>query len=128
MAAFPDFTTSGDLPPGVHRASLTDVLDRFGQGTPHRRIMAQRLQRIYTLAIQSGHVRHFIIFGSFVTTKPAPGDVDIFLMMEDDFDVHQVAGEVALIFQHIGAQNYEGASIFWIHRLAALEGEEAALA
>jgi len=36
-------------------------------------------------------------------------------------------GETAFIFDHIAAQNYEGASIFWIRRLAVLEGEEAAV-
>lgn len=61
------------------------------------------------------------------TAKPDPGDVDIFLLMEDTFDVSQLSGEIALIFDHIAAQNYEGDSIFWIRRLAALEGEEAVI-
>ena len=34
-------------------------------------------------------------------------------------------GETSLIFDHVATQNYEGASIFWIRRLAALEGEQA---
>jgi len=77
--------------------------------------------------VKTGHLARFIIFGSFVTNKLAPGDVDIFLLMENTFDVSQLSGEAALIFDHIVAQNYEGASIFWIRRLAALEGEEAAV-
>jgi hypothetical protein len=63
-----------------------------------------------------------------VTTKPDPGDVDIFLLMENTFDVSQVSGETALIFDHVITQNYEGASIFWIRRLAAFEGEETTVA
>ena len=43
------------------------------------------------------------------------------------FDVSQLSGETAIIFNHLDAQNYEGASIFWIRRLAALEGEDAAI-
>ena len=35
---------------------------------------------------------------------------------------------MALIFDHVATQNYEGASVFWMRRLAALEGEEAAVA
>ena len=49
------------------------------------------------------------------------------MLMEDTFDAQQVAGEAAMIFDHIAAQHYEGASIFWIRRMAAIDGEEAAL-
>jgi hypothetical protein len=62
-----------------------------------------------------------------VTAKPAPNDVDIFMLMDDTFDAQQVAGEAVLIFDHIAAQQAEGASIFWIRRQAAIGGEEAAL-
>ena len=47
--------------------------------------------------------------------------------MEDSFDAGLLSGEAALIFDHLATQNYEGASIFWIRRLAALEGEQAAV-
>ncbi len=47
--------------------------------------------------------------------------------MEDTFDVRQVADETRIIFDHMAAQNYEGASIFWLRRVAALDGEEAAI-
>lgn len=122
---WPNFNEAGDLPPGVHQAILTEVLEHFGSGTPQRQIMARRLEHVYSLAAGTGHLTRFIIFGSFVTNKPDPGDIDIFLLMEDAFDVSQVAGEAALIFDHVVTQNYEGASIFWIRRLAAFEGEEA---
>jgi hypothetical protein len=114
--------------PGIHRASLIEVIEHFGQSTPQRQVMARRLEHIYTLAIGTGHLARFIIFGSFITTKPHPGDVDIFLLMENTFDVSQVSGEAALIFDHAATQNYEGASVFWTRRLAALGGEEATVA
>jgi hypothetical protein len=128
MKQWLDFNENGDLPPGIHQATLTEVIEHFGQTTPRRQIMAHRLEHIYTLAVGTGHLARFIIFGSFVTTKPDPGDVDIFLLMENTFDVSQVSGETALIFDHVITQNYEGASIFWIRRLAAFEGEEATVA
>jgi hypothetical protein len=128
MKQWSDFIENGDLPPGIHQATLAEVLEHFGHNTPQRQIMARRLEHIYTLAVGTGHLARFIIFGSFVTTKPDPGDVDIFLLMENTFDVSQVSGETALIFDHVITQNYEGASIFWIRRLAAFEGEEATVA
>ena len=33
----PPFTASGDLPPGIHRATLAEVLERFGSGSPQPR-------------------------------------------------------------------------------------------
>ena len=88
---------------------------------------AQRLDRIYDIAVGTGQTARFIIFGSFVTDKTNPQDLDIFLLMEDTFDIRQVTGEARIIFNHMAAQNYEGASIFWLRRMAALDGEDAAI-
>jgi len=88
-------------------------------------LTVSRLKRIYALVKGTGHLARFILFGSFVTAKPAPNDVDIFLLMENSFDAGQVSGETAILFDHSAAQNYFGASIFWVRRLAALEGEQA---
>jgi hypothetical protein len=79
------------------------------------------------LAYSTGQVARFIVFGSFVTAKIVPGDVDIFLLMEDTFDSNQVRGETAIIFDHLAGHNIEGASVFWIRRQAAIGGEQATL-
>src|SRR5438093_7724676 len=62
-----------------------------------------------------------------VTAKSEPNDVDIFLLMEDSFDVRQVSSEARLVFDHAAAQNLLGASVFWIRRAAALGGEDATI-
>ena len=127
MKKWPEFNRNGDLPRGIHRASLGDVIEHFGTSNLRRAILAQRLNRIYDLAVGTGQTARFIIFGSFVTNKPNPQDLDIFLLMEDTFDIRQVAGEARIIFDNMASQNYEGASIFWLRRMAALDGEEAAV-
>jgi hypothetical protein len=127
MKDWPDFNDNGDLPSGIYQATLAEVIEHFGKGTPQRRVVARRLEHIYALVAQTGHLARFVIFGSFVTTKPDPVDIDIFLLMEDTFDASRLSGETALIFDHVAAQNYEGASIFWIRRLVALEGKQAAV-
>ena len=104
------------------------MLQHFGTGTVQRRLVGQRLERIYTLAFSTGQVASFAVFGSFVTAKPDPGDADIFLIMKDTFNAHQVRGEAAIIFDHLAVQNVEGVSVFWIRRLAAIGGEHEALA
>lgn len=127
MKNWPKFNNNGDLPKGIHKASLSDVIDHFGKGNFQRAVLAQRLYRIFKLAVETGQIARFIIFGSFVTDKPNPQDLDIFLLMKDTFDIRKVEGEARIIFDHMTAQNYEGASIFWLRRMAALEGEEAAI-
>ena len=127
MQQWPDFDSNGDLPVGIYQATLSEVIAHFGTSTLQRRMVAQRLARMYALARSTGQLARFIIFGSFVTAKRAPNDVDIFMLMEDTFDAQQVTGEAAMIFDHLAAQHSEGASIFWIRRMAAIDGEEAAL-
>ena len=127
MPQWPDFDSSGDLPVGIYQATLPEVIAHFGTSTLQRRIVAQRLARIYALARSTGQLARFIIFGSFVTAKREPNDMDIFMLMEDTFDAQQVTGEAAIVFDHLAAQHSEGASIFWIRRMAAIDGEDAAL-
>ena len=126
MKQWPAFNSNGDLPTGLHRATLEQVCQHFGV-TPRRAIMAERLTRIYRLAQATGYLARFVIFGSFITDKSEPEDVDIFLLMEDSFDVRTVSNEARLVFDHGAAQNSLGASVFWIRRAAALGGEEATI-
>ncbi len=123
----PAFTETGDLPCGVYNAALDDILDRFGQSSVKRKIIALRLQRICEIASTTGHLRRFIIFGSFITKKSEPNDIDVFMIMEDTFDASQLTGKSQLLFDHAVAQTYFGGSVFWIRRLAALNGEQAAI-
>ena len=127
MKKWPEFDDNGDLPTGIHQATLAEVLQHFGTGSIQRRLVGQRLARIYKLAKSSGQVARFIVFGSFVTAKHDPGDVDIFMLMENSFDLNQVRSKAAIIFDYLAVQNVEGASVFWIRRLAAIDGEQEAL-
>jgi hypothetical protein len=117
----------GDLPPGVYRASLSEVAQRFGRGSARRVAIASRLERIERLARSTGHLARLVIFGSFVTEKVEPNDVDVFLLMEDSFDVGALTGESRLVFDNAAADSYLGASVFWMRQMAALGGEQAAI-
>ena len=127
MKEWPPLNDAGDLPPGLHLATLAEVIERFGKSNLRRAAVARRLERAYALVRATGHSARFIIFGSFVTAKTEPNDVDIFLLMDDAFDVSKVTGEAAILFDHLAAQNYAGASVFWLRRLGALGGEQAAI-
>jgi len=122
--ALPAFNEEGDLPLGVHRATLAEVLERFGQGSLQRCAVSDRLNRVYQLVVLTGHLARFVVFGSFITAKDEPNDVDIILLMEDAFDLASVTGEAALVFQHMEADAHFGASVFWTKRSGALGGEQ----
>jgi len=111
---FPAFNEEGDLPEGVYRARLADVLKRFSAGTAKRRAVAARLTSIYNLVEATGKLERMVIFGSFITAKPEPNDVDIVLIMRDDFNLSNCDEEAGKLFDHREAQLEFGASIFWI--------------
>jgi len=123
----PQLTEYGELPLGVHPAPLHEVLDRFGVGSDQRKALALRLMRVYRVAQASGHLARFVIFGSFVTGKIDPNDVDVFLLMADTFDVSRLSGDASLLFAHAAAQAHFGASVFWLRRLAAWPDEPRAI-
>ena len=109
----PDFNADGDLPPGVYPVTLAEALARFGGGSARRRVVSNRLVRLHELATSTGCVARFVVFGSFVTAKPDPRDVDVVLIMEDRFDVSAVTGDAAAVFSHSDADARLGASVFW---------------
>lgn len=121
----PEMTDNGELPLGVHPASMRETLARFGTGHPQRIGVGERLARIYQLAASTGHLARFVVYGSFVTDKSQPNDVDVFLVMDDDFDGGQLEAEAALLFDHAAADAHFGASVFWVRRTTALGGEQA---
>ena len=127
MKQWPAFDEDGDLPIGIHQATLAEILQHFGTGTSQRERIGQQLERIFALVNRTGQVVRFIVFGSFVTAKPNPGDVDIFLLMEDSFDVTRVQDETALVFNPQRVQDVLGASVFWIRKQGLMNSEQEAV-
>jgi hypothetical protein len=116
----PAFDIRGDLPVGVHQATLTEVLARFDHGTPQRELVTTRLVRVYELAQRTGKLLRFIIFGSYVTAKPEPNDIDIILVMRDDFREEDYTEDVLPVFNHLRAHDELGVSVFWTRPGAVL--------
>jgi hypothetical protein len=96
----PQLNRVGALPEGVHQATMDEVLAQFGSGTSQRQAVTARLQRIYHLARATGKQERLILFGSYITAKPDPNDVDIILVMHDDFDVQTCDEESQTLFDH----------------------------
>ncbi len=118
----PELDSQGDLPEGIHRATLAEFLVRFGGGSIARQAATASLQRIHNLARGTGKLERFIIFGSYVTAKSEPNDVDIVLVMANDFRYNDYTGETHDLFVHDQATVGFGASVFWVRPAAILIG------
>ncbi|MDE0317423.1 MAG: hypothetical protein OXM61_21305 [Candidatus Poribacteria bacterium] len=110
----PNLNLAGELPEGIHTATIDEVIAQFGSGTPQRMTVTQRLQRIYQLAKSTDHLERILIFGSYITAKPEPNDIDVVIIFDDDFDMAVCSEEVKNILNHQQAAEEFGASIFWI--------------
>jgi hypothetical protein len=73
----PQLNENGDLPPGVHAAGWTEIGQRFGTGSSTRVRAMAALKHLHELAVRTGALRSFYVFGSFVSAAPAPRDVDL---------------------------------------------------
>jgi hypothetical protein len=110
----PAFNEAGDLPPAIYKASLDEVRTRFDFGSGKRAACSRRLSHIYALAKRVAQLHRFILFGSYVTNKPEPNDLDIILIMDDEFRLEDCPLEAQGLFDHAVAQARYGASIFWV--------------
>src|SRR5262249_33708061 len=110
----PDFNEGGDLPVGVYAVTLDEIRARFGAGTTQRQEVTARLNHIVEMAARTGFLDRLIVFGSYITAKPEPNDVDVVIVMRDDFRAELVAEEVQALFNHQRAEAELGASIFWV--------------
>lgn len=70
----PPFQPNGSLPPGVHEATWGELTLRFGTSDRRRALLAGL--RVALRALARAGCSRFFLDGSFVTSKPEPGDWD----------------------------------------------------
>lgn len=75
--------------------------------------LVDRLHALVELAAPTGALRRVFVWGSFVTTKPAPGDLDVLLIMAEDFEVEQTAVPAQVVFDSIRAKLLFESDVFW---------------
>lgn len=110
----PAFNDLGDLPEGRHAAAISEVVARFGVGTPQRAAVTDRLRRLYELAVATGHLNRLVVFGSYVSDVADPNDIDVILVMRNDFVTEGCPADSLVLFDHARANDELGASIFWV--------------
>ena len=92
----PAFRSDGYLPAGLHLATESEILFRFGSSNRHRRRLAIRLRTWIELSRAVG-ARRLLVDGSFVTAKRTPGDVDSVVLLPADFQQLVENGNIAAL-------------------------------
>lgn len=113
MVVLPDLTVEGELPPGLHTADWHEFQSRFGGASLRREWLTGRLRELLELANSNGKLRRIFIWGSFVTAKTAPKDVDILLIMDEDFDIDGLAAPAQDVFDSVRAKLRFQSDVFW---------------
>ncbi len=109
----PEFTDEGELPPGVHIADWPEFQSRFCGSSLRRQWLSGRLRTLLELAASTGELRRVFVWGSIVTAKPAPKDLDVLLIMGQDFEVDRVAPPAQGVFDSVRARLMFKADVFW---------------
>ena len=99
-------------PQGCHLASLDEVVARFGAGSGQRQAVTDRLRRISHLATATGRLDRLLVFGSYVSDNKDPNDVDVILVMRNDFRSEDCLANSSVLFDHARADEELGASVF----------------
>jgi predicted nucleotidyltransferase len=112
--SLPAFNEFGDMPEGIYPHSLEETIALFGSGSAQRQEVTARLMNICDLAVKTGRLDRIIVFGSYVTQKADPDDVDVVLIMRDEFALADCPQESLVLFDHARADAELGASVFWV--------------
>lgn len=80
----PEFYADGNLPSGLYAATLEEVIERFEGKNLKRRKLTRSLKQ-FCLFIRD-HSDEVYLFGSYITTKPAPRDVDLLIVFPKTFN------------------------------------------
>src|SRR5579883_2303137 len=94
----PALRPDGTLAPGLHRASLDELLAAFPGTTPQRQALNQALIACVATIKQFNLAERIAIDGSFITNKGAPSDVDLGVLTPG-------------VYQQVGEQHYTAVGI-----------------
>ena len=109
----PAFHSDGNLPEGIHLATAEEVFARFAGPSASRQWLGEQLRSLLALAQSTGQLARVFLWGSFVTEKEVPNDVDVLLVMTADFAVEELPLHQRVLFDHIPARLRFHADVFW---------------
>jgi hypothetical protein len=109
----PEFNQDGNLPEGIHSATEDEVVLRFATPSARRQWLGEQLRSLLALAKSTGQLARVFLWGSFVTSKEVPNDLDVLRVMGTEFAVETVPAPAYVIFDHVQARLRFQADVFW---------------
>ena len=97
-----------------HIASLEEIEKRFGTSTTRRQFLFRQLQAVINRFLATGSVSRVYLFGSFVSGKASPNDIDLFVVMKAGFTTTSLSGRLLEVFQHEACKIRYQADVFWV--------------
>jgi len=98
----------------LHQAETNEFFARFGRGTIQRERIAARLRQVLELVRPLRIISRIVIWGSFITAKPDPGDADILWVTLPEFDRSRLPVQVDLLFDPVLAKRLYGIDVLFI--------------
>src|SRR6202163_1306726 len=83
-AMLPAFDDYGNLPLGIHRASVEEVIERFADGSPERAALGQELREFLDGSRRAGG-RRVVLSGDFGPDRLAPRPLDAIVLTVDGY-------------------------------------------
>ena len=109
----PPLNHEGHLPEGIHVATEEEIIMRFAAPSARRQWLGEQLQNLVTLAKSTGQLARVFVWGSFVTGKEVPNDLDVLLVMGTEFAVETLPATTQVVFDHVQARLRFQADVFW---------------
>ena len=95
-------------------ASLDDLRIRFGTSTPRRQFLCRQLEIVIDQLRVTRSLKQVYLFGSFVSGKASPNDIDLLVVMNAGFSTTQLSGKALELFQHDLCRIRYHADLFWV--------------
>lgn len=121
----PVLNTDGILPEGVHVCGLDEIKACFGnfQGSDRRPALFAALEELVGDLKKSSLIVALVVDGSFVTSKAAPNDVDVLIVLGKghDWQADLTAGDYALLSRNRLRRRFgfdvlvaeDGSELYW---------------
>jgi predicted nucleotidyltransferase len=111
----PEFNSDGNLPEDIHLATVEEVFLHFVTPSARRQWLGEQLRSLLALAKSTGQLARVFLWGSFVTSKEVPNDIDIdvLLVMAADFVLEALPAHCQVLFDHVQARLSFHTDVFW---------------
>lgn len=109
----PSFNSDGNLPEWIHRATEEETFARFSTTSARRQWLGEQLRSLLALAKATGQLSRVFLWGSFVTSKEIPNDVDVLLVMAADFAIEELPAHQQVLFDYTQARLRFHTDVFW---------------